>query len=89
MLKKIANKKSIFTIIIASIVIVMALLGSNWEVGQAGDTVPTIPVIYKIIPESICAYSGDTVATITGSNFIDDIDGYYYTWVRWLGPEDI
>jgi hypothetical protein len=86
-MKKIYNPKTITTIFVSAFVIVLALFGANWQIGQA-ETIPTLPRIFSYEPEEICAFSEDTSVTVKGYNFIDDIDGYYYTWIRWLGPND-
>jgi len=82
MLYKSMNKKTILTITLGSLIIILGLLGTRWQIGQAvtEPTVPTIPIIYSISPETICVGSGDTVATILGEKFIDTT----YTKVKWL-----
>ena len=83
MLKINRKNKNLLTIAIASLIIVFGLLGSNWQMGFANDvsaTVPTIPIIYSITPDTICVGSMDTVATIRGGKFIDTT----YTKVKWL-----
>lgn len=82
----IQKNKTFLTVIIASLIIVLGLLGSRWQIGFAEDdpTIPTIPNFFSITPDSICAGSGDTQATIRGANFIDE----EYTWVRWLDADN-
>jgi hypothetical protein len=77
-----SNLKAFFTIIVALFVIILGLFGTQWQIGHAetAPTVPTIPIIYSITPETICVGSGYTVATIRGDKFIDTT----YTQVKWL-----
>ncbi|MBE0685466.1 MAG: hypothetical protein IH585_05655, partial [Anaerolineaceae bacterium] len=70
-------------IIISAIVIVLALFGTNWQIGQA-YIVPTIPIIYSYQPQEICVNSEDTFVTVSGDDFIDTT----YTWVLWLDAFD-
>lgn len=82
---KITNKsKPIITIILSSIVIVLALMGASWKTGFA-DTNPTIPIFYYVTPPYFCAGSDDVDVVITGDNFINYF-GDYYTHISWLGP---
>lgn len=78
-MKKIYKPKTIFTILVSAFVVVLALFGANWQIGQA-ETVPTIPIIYSYEPQEICVNSGDTLVTVNGGDFIDTT----YTWILWL-----
>ncbi len=85
MLKTISKSKSILTIAISAVIILLAILGSSWQKGFA-DTIPTIPIVYDYYePQSICVNSLDTQVTVYGSNFINWY-GDYYSIVRWQGP---
>lgn len=78
-MKKIYKPKTIFTILVSAFVVVLALFGANWQIGQA-ETVPTIPIIYSYEPQEICVNSGDTLVMVNGGDFIDTT----YTWILWL-----
>jgi hypothetical protein len=77
MLKKIYKNKSLLTVILVAFLIVLGMLGTDWEVGFAEQT---LPIVYSISPQTICAGSPDTQVTIIGDDFIS-VD---YTWIRWL-----
>ena len=83
MLKYALKTKTLFTIVIASVVIVLGLFGTSWQIGFA-QTNPTLPIVESITPDKICVGSDDVNVTIKGSNFIDED----YTWISWLGPND-
>jgi hypothetical protein len=69
-------------------IIGLGMVGASWNVGFA-ETNPTIPIVYGTYePKEICVNSDDTQATIFGENFINYL-GDYYTWVKWLGPNDV
>ncbi len=77
MLKKIYKNKSLLTVILVALLIVLGMLGTDWEVGFAEET---LPKVVSINPQTICAGSPDTQVTIIGEDFIS-VD---YTWIRWL-----
>lgn len=77
MLKKIKKSNSWKTVFLVAIVLVLGLLGTDWEVGFADLT---LPIVYSITPQTICAGSPDTQIVIIGDDFI----GVDYTWIRWL-----
>lgn len=85
MLKIYKKPRTIFTLVITSFVIFLALLGSNWQIGQAGDA--TIPEIYTYEPDLVCANSDSISASVSGDKFIN-YEGDFYTWISWLGPND-
>ncbi len=78
-MKILKKQRTLVSIIIATFVVVIALMGAKWQIGQA-DTIPTIPIIYNFEPKEICVNSEDTTVTISGGDFID-VD---YTWILWL-----
>lgn len=78
-MKKIYKPKTIITIFVSAFIIVLALFGANWQIGQA-ETIPTLPIIYTFEPQEICVNSSDTVVTVNGANFIDPT----YTQILWL-----
>ena len=78
-MKTIYKTKTVITIMVSALVIVLALFGANWQVGQA-ETVPTLPIIYSFAPQEICVNSGDTLVTVNGDDFIDTT----YTQILWL-----
>jgi hypothetical protein len=82
MLKKSINTKMILTVMLASSIVILGLIGTQWQIGQAETvpTVPTIPIIYSFEPQEICVSAGDTLVTVNGGDFIDTT----YTWILWL-----
>lgn len=84
MLKTYQKNKLLFTIVISSIIIVLGLLGSKWQLGYAEDepTIPTLPFVYDYEPKEICINSIDPVVTVFGppESFITP----EYTWIKWL-----
>ncbi|MBW6473913.1 MAG: hypothetical protein K0B14_12345 [Anaerolineaceae bacterium] len=89
MLKTKQKNKLLFTIVISSIIIILGLLGSKWQLGFAEDvpsvpTVPTIPIIFPTVynyqPQQICVNSADTIVTVHGYDFIDTTN----TWIVWV-----
>jgi hypothetical protein len=79
MLKILLNKESFITIMLTAIIIVLALFGTQWQIGKA-EIIPTIPIIYSYAPQEICVNTGDTLVTVNGDDFIDTT----YTWILWL-----
>lgn len=74
--------RTIFTIIIAAIIISAALAGGNWGLGYA-DTTPTIPIPISIDPDVVHVNSAGFTATISGSDFV----GTLYTKVFFQEPD--
>ncbi len=85
-MNKISKKpKTILTITISSLIIVFALLGFDWQSGQA-DVIftTTIPLLTTYEPKEICVYSDDTLVSASGEKYID-VD---YTWILWKDASD-
>jgi hypothetical protein len=93
MLKKLTKSKNLITIVMAALIVVIGLFGASWQVGQAETvptlptiptlpTLPTIPLVGEIDPSSVEVGSPETVFTLTGEGFIDEV----YTLIRWIGP---
>jgi len=89
MLQNSMNKKTILTIMLASLILILGLFGTQWQTGQAETlptipTIPTIPIIFPTVygyePQQICSNSADTVVTIYGYDFIDTTN----TWIVWV-----
>lgn len=72
--------KTIITIFVSAFIIVLALFGANWQIGQA-ETI-TLPEIYNYAPQEICVNSMDTVVTVYGKP--DSFITPEYTWILWL-----
>ncbi len=90
MLTILKKSKTLLTITIATFVIVLGLMGANWQLGRAETiptiptlpTVPTIPLVGTISPSTVNVDSPDTLFTMTGTDFIDTT----YTKVYWISP---
>jgi len=81
------NKKVVLITLIAGLIILLGLVGGNWQKGYAQGTLPTIPTILLVEPNLVIRNSVSIPFVITGTNFIGTPWSLLYTLVIFTAPD--